>query len=380
MNTTSKAILPHLKNHFKVQKLFHSLYYTWDDRNQAVVASRYLDRTLHRFHITLSWIYLLLQCLKVFNSSTNVTGNVIPAIIIGLYFTGVVLGTKFGTDRADLQLFHVMFSSTSKEKCEGELINKEDELRSKIINVMFIIFQKSSYTFFPLGVFVLVIFRPCQVPLLGSLLIPEQECSTSFLHIGQCNLLKVTLVVLEVTHCVFIMLIGMTYGAYLCVTGVLVLLEEADRSFKPGGVMQDYRHFQVLETLLNCVIRSRTFPLLAGVFPGFQIMIGFVYIRFHEVLSSFELILLGLLLIDVFLVNIIMFTGSGKIYGKSFRSGQRRSDGGERWRDTLQAVRPGGRTARGFNNFWGRMRPYHGQTLQAGQNVATGLDQGQILK
>lgn len=182
---------------------------------------------------------------------------------------------------------------------------------------MFIIFQKSSYTFFPLGVFVLVIFRPCQVPLLGSLLIPEQECSTSFLHIGQCNLLKVTLVVLEVTHCVFIMLIGMTYGAYLCVTGVLVLLEEADRSFKPGGVMQDYRHFQVLETLLNCVIRSRTFPLLAGVFPGFQIMIGFVYIRFHEVLSSFELILLGLLLIDVFLVNIIMFTGSGKIYGKS---------------------------------------------------------------
>lgn len=122
MNTTSKAILPHLKNHFKVQKLFHSLYYTWDDRNQAVVASRYLDRTLHRFHITLSWIYLLLQCLKVFNSSTNVTGNVIPAIIIGLYFTGVVLGTKFGTDRADLQLFHVMFSSTSKEKCEGSKI------------------------------------------------------------------------------------------------------------------------------------------------------------------------------------------------------------------------------------------------------------------
>lgn len=161
---------------------------------------------------------------------------------------------------------------------------------------------------------ILVIIRPCQVPFLGSVVLPSNMChqeEKSFVTIWQAVVTFGTRIVLA-TWEAFVMLnmvvFSLFYAMFILISGIIWVLEEASEIFKRKMFTSEYRDLQVMGSLLNDCVRNKLFPIFALASVLVQIIAGFLDIKHHAEMNVYFLAFVTFILLDATLFNLIWFT------------------------------------------------------------------------
>lgn len=109
----------------------------------------------------------------------------------------------------------------------------------------------------------------------------------------------------------------MQYLVFSFMTGIIYFWNELGIRLTHNSKLGEYRHLQILESLLNDTVRHRIFPVQPVIFPMAQILGGFAIIKLHKQLNPFHLAFVSLEFPTLVLVNSIIFVGCGMIHSKS---------------------------------------------------------------
>lgn len=166
--------------------------------------------------------------------------------------------------------------------------------------------------------------NPCQLPFLGSIILPRSVCSANFwtldsTGIGPCSIILMTigLTIFEFLVWFNLTLTASYYVAFIFLAGIFLLLEESSRIFSSIRFTNEYRELQILENLLNSCVRYRIFQVVAFFSPICQILGGITIIKFHSVLNLSHLIFFFVVYTASLVLGWVLFSGSGIIYVRS---------------------------------------------------------------
>lgn len=167
-----------------------------------------------------------------------------------------------------------------------------------------------SYLIFPSAIAGLLFLSPCQPPFIGSHLFPKCLCPTI--------LARISAAIFELTAVSYMAVIGSTYVEHVLFTGIVHLWtrSKSDAVFNRNSI-SNYRELQIFEKLLNSCVLSRIFPSMAWLGPIVQIMGTFALIKFHGGMNPFHVAFVVTETVIMAGCNLILFSGAGRIYGKS---------------------------------------------------------------
>lgn len=147
---------------------------------------------------------------------------------------------------------------------------------------------ESTLVIIPCIIGVLLLIRPCQLPFLGSLILPtcHVNLNDEVLTIISIIIIRVLLAAVESILNLCIILISFFYGIYILLSGIIYLMEESVLIFRKINFTTDYRKLQVLGALLNSCVRNRIFATVAFVnrsnYASCDILHCFETFRFDE--------------------------------------------------------------------------------------------------
>ncbi|OXA47544.1 hypothetical protein Fcan01_17986 [Folsomia candida] len=188
-----------------------------------------------------------------------------------------------------------------------------------LINLTYSLVNFTAYVAFPPAIVVMLVIWPCQAPLLGSFLLPDDQCSRHIFQsdFGVMFILRMVLILLEFIQICRNVVVATHYTVYIVVSGILYFWEETTKILRFPSSLEGYRDLQVLEAILNASIRFRLFPTLLTVAPTMEILATFVAIKYHDVIRIIHLILIILLAINAIIVVVMYCTGAGIVCRKS---------------------------------------------------------------
>lgn len=169
----------------------------------------------------------------------------------------------------------------------------------------------------PIGEIVLVLYSPCQVPLLGSVFMPLDQCakladSSTTISYAQFAL-RLLLSLVEAVLLTQVFIGGTFYDVDGLLTGISNFVQECNLAFRKTEI-DAYRKLQVVEKLLNDCVKGRIFPIVAFTLPALQVMTCFAVTKLHDKIGLSSLIIYLCLYIDVLIFNMLVFTGAGRVY------------------------------------------------------------------
>lgn len=190
-----------------------------------------------------------------------------------------------------------------------------------LINLLFTLIHFTGYFVFPLVIILRLVLVPCQPPLLGSLLLPKDECSRCIFQSGSCLRLifRALLIIFEVMQMYHRAVVSTHVMLMVLVGGILKLWEASCRTFEARStqILAGYRDLQVLEAIVNAAIRVKIFPRVLALCPLHEILATFAVIKYYKVLGGTPLIFLVFMALDCKLVDAIYCIGAGLAHRKS---------------------------------------------------------------
>lgn len=190
----------------------------------------------------------------------------------------------------------------------------------RLIDIAFSLVYLTAYIIFPFAMIILLIWRPCQMPLLGSLILPWNECSKPMLQSDPSFLvIRVLILIWEAILAYHHYLNAGHHAVHVLIAGILYLWEKSSSVFACPDTIKNngFRKLQVLESILNSCIRRTLLPTVLIVCPSMQILTTFVFIKYNDTMSSSQMIFVSLFAVDTFVLNVLYSTGAGVIYRKS---------------------------------------------------------------
>ncbi|OXA44222.1 hypothetical protein Fcan01_20873 [Folsomia candida] len=311
----SEIILPHLTRHFSIARLNHCLFYEWNPKKNRVTESGKFDKKWSRVMLLVSWGYVLLQIIGLSISSATPAEKIFPATLTYLNIACSFLGFVWSADSANVQLMNIIYWSEkrSREECRGH-----GKILAVIINLTYSLANFSAYVAFPPAIVVMLVILPCQAPLLGSLLLPRDQCSRPlFQSLGIMLIFRVIVIVVEFIQIYRHVVIAAHYIMYILVSGILYFWEEAIKLLRFPYSMEGYRALQVLETILNASIRFRIFPTVLFLAPTMEILTICACIKYYDATDKIQLVLIAVLAVNATVLNVLYCTGAGIVCRKS---------------------------------------------------------------
>lgn len=219
--------------------------------------------------------------------------------------------------------------------------------RQDIILDWFMTLIDTSYSILlPGSLGILLAFKPCMSPFLGSVLIPQNVCSQEvqpwpILLI----ILRIGLLLLETFFVLQGVFTAVTYVIYIFFVGLLFLWEKSTKLFQIKGSkfsLKKYRELEVIERLFNSCVGPKIFPLIAFFAPMIQIISVFICIQLHDTLPSSQLMIVAVVAVNVPMLDLLFFTGAQKIHTESQKwlKEMGRIDGNKMNRRKLRSMAP----------------------------------------
>lgn len=177
----------------------------------------------------------------------------------------------------------------------------------------------SCHFVFPPAMAFLLMLLPCQLPFLGSVILPGCEFTRSPFpsHVYLNLVVKVVLILFEFSQIFRNLITGMHYGMYIVIAGILHLWEASSKIVGSPGFSKNYRQLQVLEAVVNGALRDKLFPSFLVLCPFMQIMATYASVKFHDGMPATYLIFVVLLSVEGVILNGLYSTAAAVIYRKS---------------------------------------------------------------
>lgn len=165
------------------------------------------------------------------------------------------------------------------------------------------------------GVSLLVLVSPCQAPLLGSMILPIEQCQSSLSSLSLSKMgLRFCLAAVEGILITQIFVGGTFYDIDCLLTGISYLVLECNRAIAFHTTeFSKYRQLQVLEKLLNDCFKKRVFAIVAFFLPALQVACCFSAIQLYDKIPLTSLPVYVGMYIDVLLFNFIVFNGAALV-------------------------------------------------------------------
>lgn len=106
----SEILLPHLKRHLHLGKIYHCIYYAWDSGRNRVVPCSPFHRIWTRVMLVVSVVYVILQTVGISASSAHTAEKIFTAMLTLMYTACTAIGTEWRADPANLQLMNLIHS------------------------------------------------------------------------------------------------------------------------------------------------------------------------------------------------------------------------------------------------------------------------------
>ncbi|XP_021953388.2 uncharacterized protein LOC110850231 [Folsomia candida] len=166
----------------------------------------------------------------------------------------------------------------------------------------------------------MILIFPCQLPFLGSAILPRNQCDTPIHAAGMYFAgVRILLAIFEMKQLLYMILSGGFYSIYTLMAGTIHLWIELKKICEDNTVKfsKRYRQVQVFEQLLNSCTRFRIFPVFAATVPGIQIITTYACVKHFDAMQLTHLLVVFFGMVDGILFNMVLFTGSAKLYSKS---------------------------------------------------------------
>ncbi|OXA41637.1 hypothetical protein Fcan01_23883 [Folsomia candida] len=240
----SAILLPHLKRNFQLGQFYRCLNYDWDSSRNQVIPSSRISQGCARVYLLASIFYVIVKFIGILSSSVPLSDKIFHVALGWIYAASTVVGTELIANPAIVQLMNLIYQPQEHGGTTSPSGIWNGKKFLKLIDLTYSLLYFTCDIIFPPIMALLLIFLPCQAPLLGSLILPKNE------------------------------------------SGILFLWEESSKILSYPKFSLGYRKLQVMESVLNGAIRSKLFPILLIISPCMQIIATFAVIKFQHVMPA----------------------------------------------------------------------------------------------
>ncbi|OXA44861.1 hypothetical protein Fcan01_20492 [Folsomia candida] len=318
----SKILSPYLKRVLNFSQKLPSLHYYWKEEDQQVsrvttLSCKYFVNVSVFIHVA----YLIAQLVALSLSHSSPLEKLQFGGLITLPVLAVLLiRLEWESSPTCVQLLNAILN-------HGRGKDKNETLSPIWLKTIFRLIDFTLLTC-PIVFSLMVLINPCQLPFIGSLILSPKFCTASIIAESDnwdfiiINFL-VRIILASFEYLIFFQITtaAVFQGMMIPLSGIIFLLEKTNRLTTHKGKLPliKYRQLQIFTAVLNLCIKTRIFPVVAYFAPAAQILSGFVLIVGHASLKMLPYSFMSLEFVEAVMLNLIVFTGSGKIYVKTSR-------------------------------------------------------------